>query len=307
MTIRIQLGTNEDSTSTTPSAVQPQALTRVHEGAIRFTAGQQESGATGGVTRHVVSFAGTPGGSIAATLQTINGLQTVEMEPGNPASRTVVQAVAREGLIRRNAAGQWEDAPRGIPNEATQSAPVQGEEVPDMRAEDAAIFDAQSEGEWNALIEPLPQFAYDRAVASTIGQLVAGGDLTNVVHGLAEASCIEPDQARALLEAGYSHYGKQVHKALAPLGIEGERMNAFIESLEKDQNRYHDAIQRLVYMRDLSGFRSAAVEFNRHNPSPLEGAARAAGMETSQDPTTGETLYRFGSGPWVTMAQLAAV
>lgn len=268
MITRVQVGISEDITTTADSTpAQPYESTKVHQGTVRYVAGQ-ESASTGGVSRHAVTFGGSAGGSVAETLRRVNGQQTVELIPGNAATRTDVHAAAREGLIRRNAAGQWEDAAdqRAAVDALKQmdtEAPAQAHQ---LSPEDAAVFDQQSEAEWNALIEPIPQGAYDHAVAATIGHFVHGSDLGNIAHSFAEASGMEPAQALEFMNAGYTHYGTQVIRALAPLGIEGERMNAFVDDLARDQNRYHDAIQRLVYMRDLSGFREAAAAFNRRHP-----------------------------------------
>lgn len=267
MITRVQVGISEEVTAADSTPAQPHESIKVHQGTVRYGAGQ-ESASVSGVTRHVVTFGGAPGGSVAETLRTINGQQTVELIPGNAASRTVVHAAAREGLIRRNAAGQWEDVAN---QQATVEALKQMDSVPpaqtpELSPEDAAVFDQQTEAEWNALIEPIPQAAYDHAVAATIAHLVHGSDLDNIAHRFAEASGIEPAEAIDYLNAGYTHYGSQVIRALAPLGIEGERMNAFVDDLARDRNRYHDAIQRLVYMRDLSGFREAAAAFNRRHP-----------------------------------------
>ena len=61
-----------------------------------------------GPVRAVHSYSGTAGGSVAATMQNIGGQRTVELIPGNPATRTS----RRRGLIRIRAASR-ESFPRG--------------------------------------------------------------------------------------------------------------------------------------------------------------------------------------------------
>lgn len=283
--------------------------TRVHTGAISITAGDQEAQSSGPVTRHFVSFGGTAGGSVAATLQNVNGRQTVELIPGNPATRTDIRSAVRDGLVERGAGGRWEDAAgKDAAVQALQEPQQAPEEAPQVHPEDAAIFDPAVDAQWNADIAHVPQGAYDAAVASTIGLLVNGGNLDSTARNFAEAAQMEPADAEALLDAGFSFYGNQVTAALAPLGITGDRLDAFVEGLEKNQRVYQDSVQRLVHSRDLSGFRTAAVEFLRHNPGPEVDGFKAAGFETTQDVHTGETLLRRpGSTHWVTMAQLAMV
>ena len=317
MVTRVQHGTAEHLTIAAQYAAgnlgqgpAPDApSTRVHTGAISITAGDQEARSSGSVTRHSVSFGGTPGGSVAATLQNVNGRQTVELIPGNPATRTDIRAAVRDGLVQRGAGGRWEDASgKDAAVQAMQQPQQAPEEAPQIAPEDAAIFDPAVDAQWDADIASIPQGAYDSAVASTIGMLVNGGNVDSTARNLAEAAGLEPADAEALLDAGYSFYGNQVTAALAPLGIAGDRLDQFIDGLSKRQGAYQDAVQKLVYSRDLSGFRTAAVEFLRHNPGPEVDGFKAAGFETTQDVHTGETLLRrAGSSHWVTMAQLAKV
>lgn len=317
MITRVQHGTAEHLTIAAQyaagnlgqSPARDAPSTRVHTGALRITAGDSEAANAGSVTRHAVSFGGSPGGSVAATLQNVNGRQSVELIPGNPATRTDIRSAVRDGLVQRGAGGRWEDTPgKDAAVQALQQPQQAPEAAPQVAPEDAAIFDPAAEAQWNADIEHIPQGAYDAAVASTIGLLVNGGNVESTARNFAEAAQMEPAEAEAILDAGYSYYGAKVTAAMAPLGISGDRLDKFIGGLEKNPGAYQDAIQRLVYSRDLSGFRTAAVEFLRHNPSPEVDGFKAAGFETTQDVHTGKTLLRRpGSSHWATLEELAKV
>ena len=281
--------------------------TRIGGGVVRYTAGQAET-TTDGVARHSTSFAGTTGGNVLATLNSTYGHPSVELIPGDPSSRTQVQVAIREGLLRRNAAGQLENTEGQQANvEALKAPPQAPEQAPEVAPEDAHVFDHEADHTWSQDIAELPQHAYDAAIASSIGLLVNGrGSVEKTARDLAERAGLEPSQAEEYLDAGFSYYSQQVANALAPLGITGASLDEYRAFISAQPGKYQDAIQKLVHLRDPSGFREMAAGFRRANPGPEVSTMKGAGMQTAQDPQTGETLYRLGAGSWVTMAQLAA-
>lgn len=253
-----------------PQDVQPAQSIRVHSGVHRYTAGDADPTSVG-VTRHVVSFNGTAGGSVAETLQMVNGQQTVELVPGNPATRTQVQTALREGLIQRGIGGRWEDTSAQQPAVQALKALDEPQAPPQQDGPDSAMFDPQDDALWAEDIAPLPQGAYDAALASMTGIVSRGaGDMERTALALAESSGIEPGLARDYLEQGYSYYEGAVSRSLAPLGIQGERLQAFYGYCQRDQGRLQDAIQRLTHMRDLSGFRQMAGAWLAKNPAPAK-------------------------------------
>jgi hypothetical protein len=134
---------------------------RVHGGVTRFIAGQDEP-TTEGVSRHVVSQDGHAGGSIAATLRRDGPNQTVELIPGTPASRTLLDIAIREGLVRRDSMGQLTDVQTG--GQQRTLATAQAEQAAVVEAQQAAEQAAQEEAEsgvWQAHEDE--QFAVDMA------------------------------------------------------------------------------------------------------------------------------------------------
>lgn len=254
-----------------PQDVQPAPSVRVHSGVHRYTAGDSDPTSVG-VTRHVMSFSGNAGGSVADTLQMVNGQQTVELVPGNPATRTQVQTAMREGLIQRGIGGRWEDTSAQQPAVQALKALDEPPAMPQQDGPDSAMFDPQDDALWAEDIAPLPQGAYDAALASMTGIVSRGaGDMERTALALAESSGIEPELARDYLEQGYSYYEGAVSRSLAPLGIQGERLQEFYSYCQRDQGRLQDAIQKLTHMRDLSGFRLMAGTWLAKNPAPAKG------------------------------------
>lgn len=253
-----------------PQDVQPAPSTRVHQGVHRITAGD-DAPTTVGVSRHVVSFSGTAGGSVADTLQNLNGTQTVELVPGQPATRTDVRTAMREGLIQRGLGGRWVDAAAAQAAVQEIKAVDAAQPVP-QDGPDGAAFNAQDDALWAEDIAPIPQGAYDAALASMTGIASRGaGDMQRTARALAEAAGMEPELAMDYLEQGYAHYERTVARAMAPLGIGEDRLEQFYSFCQRDQGRLQDAIQRLTHMRDLSGFRAMASTWVAKNPAPAKG------------------------------------
>src|SRR4051794_22790032 len=74
-----------------------QPTSRVLTGAVQYTAGQEQPVQTGQAF-HRVSYDGTAGGSVLASLQKHGPHASVELRPGDPSSRTMVEVAIREGL-----------------------------------------------------------------------------------------------------------------------------------------------------------------------------------------------------------------
>lgn len=248
--------------------------------------------------RHMVSFDGTPGGRVLSTLDHRGGQLSVELEPGNPSTRTSVDVAIREGLLTRDAAGNLQDTTNQ--QEVIQQATKAPETEHPQADPGAGIFDPEDDQAWAADIDPLPQHAYDAAVASVIATTALGhGDLDQTAKALASNAGIEPELAREYVEQGYTMYERTVARALAPLGLEGERLEQAYEFMRQQPERLQNALQQLVHARDVSAFKALGVAFKVANP-PDMSAYKAAGFETFVDRETGDLLMRpiNSGGAW---------
>ncbi len=193
---------------------------------------------------------GTAGGSVAATLRTSTGNPSVELIPGNPASRTSVQVAMREGLIRQDPlTGQWLDAVPFVAPEAAEEQPGQTTEQDqqdDRRDDGAAAFDPEDQSLWAQDIEPLPQGTYDAAVGRAISVAVGTGDPARLVTELAQGAGISPELAQDYVTQGVAMYERVAERALAPILATPELRSEFRESFRKDPGRAADALRYMV-------------------------------------------------------------
>ena len=63
-------------------------------------------------------------------------------------------------------------------------------------------------------------------------------------------------------------------KALAPLGLTGERGQAFLKDLTTQPMKFQNALQELLYERNPRGFLAAGTEWVRRNPTPEQAQQR---------------------------------
>lgn len=240
----------------------PRESARVHSGALVYSDGASGAGLIErSHARHVHSTAGTRGDAITATLNSSWGpAATVELEPGNPASRTDVATAVRLGLIRPRLGGGYEDVANQA--EAREAALAEPQEVP-QEDPGAGLFSAAEDHAYAQLIDPLPQHAYDGALASMVAAVAHGkGTEDAAAAQLSEAAGIEPTQAAEMVAAAHAHYSRVVARALAPLGLTGDHLAAaYVHMQTKEPARLQDAIQRLTHGRDVGGFKVLAQSY----------------------------------------------
>ncbi|MBG6078701.1 hypothetical protein [Rubrivivax gelatinosus] len=236
------------------------APTRVCGDSLRITNGDAEA-SSGGVTRHVVSFGGTKGGSVVATLMGVGNAQTVELVPGDATTRTNIRVAMREGLLTRNAAGHLEDAAdqrRRV--DAWNADAARPAAQPDDPGAD--VFSPQQDQQWAREIEPLPQHTYDSTQARAVSFVAHGvGSLDSMAATLARDAGIPPEQARGTIENGIALYQQAADRALGRVGLTGDSLEAFYDHARGRPGQLQDAIHRLVLQRDPSGFTRMAREW----------------------------------------------
>lgn len=233
---------------------------RVYAGPVKFTAGDTEAQHSGSYARHVVSHDGVQGGSLVATLRSEGAARTVELEPGNPASRTRLEVALREGLVREVAPGRYEDATRQQApqqQQTQQPAPTEPQQSPNFSTEEVSHFEQ--------IIDPLPQHSYDRAVAALTVTAVNGtGTFEAAAQTLAESAGMEPSRALEVINAGYAVHEAAVARSVAQMGIQGAHKEAFYDFCQTKPRQLHEAIQNLTARRSTSGFDTLAAEYLRH-------------------------------------------
>jgi hypothetical protein len=277
--------------------------TRVHTGAIRYGNGNESAESMGGVTRYSVSHAGTPGGSVLATLRTDGQRPSVETIPGQAWSRTGVTEAIRDGLLRRDAAGNLED----VPNQQEAVERIQKAPAPQQHEDPGReVFSPKLDAMWAEEIALLPQHAYDASLARMTGYLAHGvGDVDDMARSLArDVPGMEPSQAKDTILNGLFYFGEALSAAMKPMGIEGERLDQFLDDCRRNRpGQLQQAVQMLTHMRDASGFAKLAVGFDGQNPPPEAQAMKAAGWQVARDPTGGWLVRpKDSTGGWQPLA-----
>ncbi len=294
----IRVSTGPSRADSSPVSVPPP--TRVVNGSLRFNAdGTAES--FGGVARHVVSFDGVPGGSVMATRQRVNGQDTVELQPGIPGTRTVISQALRDNLIREIAPGVFEDATAAGDIQHTAQPQAQG---PEQQPEVPAYIDTEDEALWAEDIAPLPQHSYDAASASAIAAILQGESFEGTTRRLAESAQLTPELAADFVNEGYAKGRRMVDRALAPLGLSGDRLEQFYEAARERPQELQEAMQRVWYANDASGFQAMATAWKVQNPGNLS-VFRNGGFETHVDRESGDLMLRRPGGSWVRAADLS--
>ena len=287
-----------------PIAHQQFQATKVHTGTTRFGGvGVAESVP---FASHSTPITGTVKGSVAATLQ--SGLRaSVELSPGDPTSRTLVEVAAREGLIRRDASGRWEDVQKLATEPAVAQAPQEIDESDKTPDEDASMgaFDARLAEDWAADIADLPQGAFDSAQASMIGHIALGtGSIEDIAISLAKnVPGMEIELAREHIEGGLFVHKQAADKAMSQI-VGAHELEAMYEAFREQPQKLMPAIQALTLSHDLRPLKALAVAWKAQNTDL--SAYTAAGFQAAVDRTTGDVLLQRGTGPWMKASEVMA-
>lgn len=299
---------------------------RVYSGAIRHTAGQDDEVTGTGVTRYTHSTAGIPGGGILASLSSTYGRPSVEIEPGNPASRTDVRTAERMGLIKADGRGGWEDV-RGTDGTQRTHSTVEAEKQQLLHQQDTlqqqathsdteGVFSESEDEHWRTTVGAVPEHVFRPVLASMTNAVVLGEDFDTATRRLVQDSGMEPDQAAGVVNTAAQLQQNIVDRALEKVGLSGEALEAFYVAARNDPRRLGNALQYLMHGRDVSHFqqwgrefaatreRRATVEQARqgtpHDASAVTTQSRvleAAGFTVSKD-SAGVPVARRDNGAW---------
>ncbi len=92
---------------------------------------------------------------------------------------------------------------------------------------------------------------------------------------------------------------EDIAKALAPLGLTGDRLQAFYTDAKAKPGELQEAVQRLIHMRDPSALVKLAKGWAEVNEGDDVKALKAAGFEVARDPRSGGFLARLPGRNWV--------
>lgn len=266
------------------AAQAPPSNLRVNYGPLRYSNGVVTE-PTENSQRHAVPTEGQSGGSILSTLNSSSGRPSVELQPGVPGSRTLVEVAVRLGYLAHNAQGALVMAGTVPQTAARQHKDLSDElallnqlEVPDETDPTHGGVNAEEEGLWQLDIAPLTQHGHDHAVASVVSNIVHGhGTVESIANTLASTEGMAPAQAREFVDQGIAFHTRIVERAIATAGITDEAdVQAFFASTRANPLQLQDAIQKLAHARDLTGFMSMARVYTAGRTAPAAKAAPPA-------------------------------
>lgn len=256
-----------------------------------------ERPAVGGVTSRIVgevtkssSLSGPPvSGDLLATARNNAGSPTVqrlptttiELEPGNPGSRTSLATAELLGMVTRNANGEYVAVGQSLMGEQEQQGEQQQEQ--DAESQGPELFSESEEAAFNASLSDIPQPLYDQAVISAAMQAATTGDIGDFSAKLAADSGLDVAQVRAVQESGTAMFQAQADKAISGLGVDPQELYDWARSKHPDQ--LQAAVRNQVTARDLSGYRELGKQYLDHT-APDGGTLKAHGYETRQTPPT---------------------
>jgi hypothetical protein len=254
----------ETAPAVNPLAEEWSATGRISAGtiAVNMRTGEAE---TKSFARHNVADEAPPV-TIMSSLKRLNGHDTVELEPGNPASRTLLTTAARMGLVRDGAG--FQDVPslgkeggHNAPDIAAITAPQDPLTIPQAPAlPPAEHFD---EAEWQAFendIHDMPQVAYDTTVAIATVACLDGTGLEAAATRLSRETGMEPARAAQYVEASVGMFTDVVTRAVAAEGVALADVDLFY-SWCRGQRGLQNAIGALTSSRDVKPFQSMAREW----------------------------------------------
>jgi hypothetical protein len=180
---------------------------------------------------------------------------SVELTPGDPSSRTVIQTAVRDGLVREVAPGVFVDVtPAGQPAQGHPQA------QPEQQQQAESLFDPQDAEDWAADIEPVPQAAYDNTAARITEAVVTGSfDVDSIAAKLAQEGGMSPELAADYVTQGKALYQRTADAALARQGLEGEDLHdCYSWMRETKPLATKHAIQALYLQADLGPLKKLA-------------------------------------------------
>ena len=233
---------------------------------------------------------------------------TIELEPGNPGSRTTLAAAVILGMVAKTAqgdyvaVGQQSQAPTQSPAEALAQA-MQPEQPTEVGPE---LFAADQEAHYSSTIEAIPQQLYDRALISAADAIAETGNFEDFTASLASASGLPDHQIEAAKAAGMAMFQNQADTAVASLGADPQEFYQWAREHHKEA--LGRAIREQVTGRNLGGYRELAKTY-LDQTSPSLDALSNHGYEVKQAPANGKggnDMVRI-NGTWMEVKTAARI
>ena len=259
------------------------------------------------------------GQSILATAQTQAGPTqnfsradvTVCLVPGDESTRTNLRTAVNLGYLRDEGQGRFSDVNTDQQQQGQATDQPRGAQQPEHEqgnGPDVEVIEAiGNDSHFGKAIAGLDQHAYEATIAGA-SEAIATGDpaaFDSMVNRLSQAQGMHPDEARALVESGYSAFEAPVARMAAGLGIDSAQKEAFYDWCRDAQPEgLRNAVQALTLQNSTRGFKELAVAYKSHTGQATVKELTDRGFDSWTDRDTGEVWLKQGSGQAVRLRDL---
>jgi hypothetical protein len=280
------------------SAADVGPTSRVYEGVVRSGSGSAEPEVSGVFRSNSLdSIKGAT--SILATALNNAGSPTarytpetsVLMDPNNPMSRISLQTAEREGLVTRDALGNYTEVGKAV--EANQELPEAPQEI------EQALFEVVHETAFSAAIADVPQVLYDQAIIKAANQAASKGSMDDFAASLAATTGLPLEQLQQAQQIGQAQFQSQADKAIRSLGVDPAQLYQWAR--ENQPEKLGRAVREQVSTRSLAGYRELAKTF-MGKVSPAQSQLARNNFETKTE--NGTDMVNIG-GMWTTVKAAA--
>lgn len=268
---------------------------RVYGGSLRCSTASDSVSQEVGITT-VSSLSDVAAGSIMATMQTSYGSPTatmspsttVELEPGNPSTRTTLDVAERMGMVTRNALGIYEAV--------GQAALETPSEVQQDEAQGIELFSPAEEAQFASAIVDIPQALYDQAMVSAAASVAATGDIEDLASSLAATCGMAPSQLQEVQASATAMFQAQADKTISALGVNPSEFYDWARTHHGE--KLGQAVRTQLTTRSVDGYRGL-VKTYLDQVVPSLGALKAAGLETKEAKARVTNEMVFIHGTWM--------
>ena len=291
----------------TQSAPSVGPTSRVIEGVLRSGSGLPQPEVSGVLRSNSLDIQKGAAGILATALNNAGSptsrytpQTSVLLDPSNPNSRVSLQTAEREGLVIRNALGDYEErgvAATGIAAQADEQGNQEAPEGP--QPGDHELFDLPQEEAYSAAIADVPQALYDQAIIKAANQAATSGSMDDIAASLASTTGLPLEQLQEAQRIGQAQFQSQADFAIKSLGVDPAQLYQWAR--ENQPEKLGRAVREQVSTRSLEGYRELAKTF-MGKVAPAQSQLTRNGFETKTE--NGTDMVNI-SGMWTTVKAAA--
>jgi hypothetical protein len=238
---------------------------RVSEGVIRSTTGGEVEQM--GVSRSssldsqkgATTILGTALNNAGSPTALRTNSVSVEIEPGNPASRVSLGAAVNLGYLTLTPSGDYVETASGSDKQAQQ--PQDAPKEPE-----SALFDGGQEQAFGEAIADVPQVLYDSAMTQAANLAASSGSVEEVINALSKITADLSSQSgvpsETLIKAqqiAQQQFQRQADATIKALGVDPQELYKWAK--ENQAQALGRAVRDQVSVRSVEGYKALAKTY----------------------------------------------